>query len=369
VLNLVALSHSQTLVSGKAIIYDIDASQLASADMFLDGSNDGSTIKVAETNTNGVSEVIVLNNSGLHNEQSIFIFGKVGTELLPKKTILLASIQAVDFAVMNWDNDVYPDLVLLKSGNVVWVFSNINGITSSSTLSASSTHTSFTLQKMSGATDYTLIKAVYLDGIQKLVALTADGYGRSYVSSFMYHIGDGGTTCGVAIYNAGSITPSKKFRFSLTGGSMHCVDIDFANWMGDTTKEIVVLARKAGTFYETYNEMYICNLADITADSTKSLTANFNDAACTYMDIGSRSLWNLAVGDMNGNGKDELLVGETVTWYIYVFENTPNTPIGTKIDASQSTNPYLIKTIDFPMNDIIDYYSIDWTYMKIPKIA
>jgi hypothetical protein len=72
---------------------------------------------------------------------------------------------------------------------------------------------------------------------------------------------------------------------------------------------------------------------------------------------------------MNGNGKDELLVGETVTWYIYVFENTPNTPIGTKIDASQSTNPYLIKTIDFPMNDIIDYYSIDWTYMKIPKIA
>jgi len=337
-----------------------------SASLDLKGYDGGSTIKVAETDTDGMSEVVVLNYSGLNDKQSIFIFGKTNGVLTLRKTILLDSIQAVDFAIMNWDATSGPDLLLLKENNIVWVFSDISKIIAGSTLSASSTHTPFTLQ---GTDDYDLIKAVYLDGSQNLVALRASGYGREYASRFMYDIG-AWDTCNVALYKAGNSVASKYFTFKTNEESVRCVDFDFADWMGDGKKEIVILTRKAGSYYEGLNTIFICNLTSLTNSATKKLARDSDDVDCTAM-LPSYDLYayNLAVEDMDGNGKDEILVGSTKDRNIYSYENTQNTLIGKKI-GDPST--YLLKIIQPFSNgaaNIIDYYPIDWTDLKIPKIA
>jgi cysteine-rich repeat protein len=332
-------------------------------------------VKTAIVSNGGDTEIIVLNNSHdswYNPQQLLFIKKDANGNLVTDKELILINGYFVDFAIMDWNGDGWPDLVLLQYTNTVLIYSDISSLSDGSTFN---TGQATWVLNLDGDTNhkYSMIKAAYVNGAPTLVAMRvgADGRGRR---DFIRYSWD--WECKGVTYPAGSASTTahtKYFNFILPADRV-CADFDFIDWNNNKKTEIALMTRKVstttGTYWHAQNSVFIYDISKLPNDGSNVNLQFADDTTKTYtwIDAGNLNAGDFWVEDFNGDGKDEFMVaaGEGD---IYQYSNSGNTALGTSIPDSTNIRTVVAPTGTFNSGTSTDMAPIDWGYLRIPKIA
>jgi len=282
-------------------------------------------VKAADADSDGETEVIV----APYSMKNITIYDRSGGALIQSKYFINNLPNTYDFAVIDWERDGAQNLAILRcvpsGGCGVGIFGNITHMANGYSLEP----TAMYMPQVDNHA-YNRLQAFYLDGRPALM---------------LSRTGDN-NNCWVAIlkapdkppYNLYTATPTYLTNFYTASDERKCDDFDVVDWDGDgIRRELVVLTRKSCAACATeQNDIWIYNISRMstTGKEFKLDTISVPGGNYTWLDAREDHAEEMYVEDMDGDGKDEIVVVDVADGFSSTaYSNKCGNILGTKIDS------------------------------------